>query len=149
MHGGLLSLSAVEEAGVIRRSAQVTGLHHHLGIDVASPGLIPDLDLLLLTIHAAPGGLAIHSSSPRHSGGCGGGPQMSGSSGQEPETVVEPGGDLVDGQGPGPSRGEFEGKRDAVEVLHGPDHRREVVFVQQEPRPRGGDPLGEQADGVN
>ncbi len=65
-------------------------------------------------------------------------------SGQQPEPVVKPAGDLRRGQRAEPCAGQLDGQRKAVQAPADLGHRRQVLWSQPESEPRGGGPVGEQ-----
>ena len=66
--------------------------------------------------------------------------------GEQPEHVVEPGGDLLGIEDAGPRGGQLDGQREPVEPLADVRDRHGVVVPQLERRPHRLGPLDEQAD---
>jgi len=68
--------------------------------------------------------------------------------GEEPEAIVEPGRDLLDGQSSHPGGRQFQGQGNAVEVPADVAHGRGVLFSQHEPLADGTGTSRKQPDGV-
>ena len=68
--------------------------------------------------------------------------------GEEPEAIIEPGRDLLDGQSRHSGGRELQGQGDAVQVPADIAHGRGVLFSQHEPLADGTGTPGKQPDGV-
>ena len=63
---------------------------------------------------------------------------------QQPEAVLKPGQDVIDGQHPQPDRGQFDRQRQPVQLPAQSGHRRLVVLIEGEPGHHRRRPLLEQ-----